>query len=456
VAIVAPAPSASAKPPSPPEPLAQAAPTPPQDRQTRLIARVLKRVAAARQLAATKTVPGVFLSRDALIQRVKEHVAREVPHEAIRQEGIVLQLLGLLPTRFDYETETFALLESQLAGFYEPSDGTMYMASDLDDDNAQATLAHELVHSLQDQHWDLGKRSAYAPGEGDKSSAFSALAEGDATSAMADVLIAKSNPGATALDLPQELFTEQIIGSMSSGPTAHVPHIMKTSLVAPYIDGTLFVHALRRKGGWEAVNRAWEEPPVTSEQILHVDKWESHEAALKVSDPPAPGPGWKVDDSDVYGELGLRLSLEEWMGARDSGSNAAGWGGDRGVLLQKGETFAFAWRVRFDPAPGASPDAYAARTWEAMVPAIVAKLSPPAHGKDGAGAQAARQKPRPPHAPPYVCLERPGTGPIAMARRGRDIVFLAGPANVATAGWTSAGDCARSKAWMDEVFAAAK
>jgi hypothetical protein len=422
-------------------PRAQPEPANPPDRQARTIARMLRRVSSARQIEATKTVPGVLLARDALIARVREHVSREVPHEAIRQEGLVLQLLGFVPTRFDYEAETYSLLESELAGFYEPADGTMYMASDLDADNAQATLAHELDHALQDQRWDLAKRSTYQPGQGDKSSAFSALAEGDATSAMADVLLSKNNPGATALDLPEELFNEQIIGSMSAGPTAKVPHVMKTSLVAPYVDGTLFVHALRRKGGWHAVNDAWDNPPVTTEQILHVDKWEAHEPALPVADPPmkALGEGWEVADSDVYGELGLRLALEEWMGGVDAGVNAAGWGGDRGVLLRKGQQFAFAWRMRFDEAHGPKADALASRTWGRLMPAL--------HGKLGLVAARDAQ---------FACVQRPETGPLAVARRGRDLLFLAGPANTSPSGWSSAGRCDKAKAWAEEVFASVR
>ncbi len=353
----------------------------------------------------------------------------------------MLQLLGFVPTHFDYEAETYALLESELAGFYEPADGTMYMAADLDAENTQATLAHELDHALQDQHWDLAKRSTYEPGQGDKSSAFSALAEGDATSTMADVLIAKSNPGATALDLPEELFNEQIIGSMSAGPSAKVPHVMKTSLVAPYIDGTLFVHALRRKGGWKAVDKAWGDPPVTSEQILHVDKWELHEPALVVGDPPFQtlGDGWKIADGDVYGELGFRLALEEWIGARDAASNAAGWGGDRGVLVQKGETFAFAWHLRFDEAHGTRADAFAARAWARLGPALQAKLA------RGAA-----------HEPTFVCIPRSDTGPLAIARRGRDLIIVAGPAKVAPGGWLSAGRCDRAKAWTAEVLGSSR
>src|SRR5262249_4104934 len=126
-----------------------------------LIAHALREVALVRGLAPKHPVPGRVLARDALIDRVKEHVAREIPPEAIRQEGLLLQLLGLLPEKFDYAAETFALLEAQLAGFYEPADETMYMAADLDGDNAEATLAHELVHALQDQHFDLKARGKY-------------------------------------------------------------------------------------------------------------------------------------------------------------------------------------------------------------------------------------------------------------------------------------------------------
>jgi hypothetical protein len=73
----------------------------------------------------------VVLPREELIARVKDHVSRELPPQAIRNEGLALQLFGFLPTPFDYEGAEYALLQDQLAGYYEPADGTMYMASDL-------------------------------------------------------------------------------------------------------------------------------------------------------------------------------------------------------------------------------------------------------------------------------------------------------------------------------------
>ena len=63
----------------------------------------------------------------------------------------------------------------------------MYLASDLQDRAADATLAHELVHALQDQYYDLGPRLSYQPEANDRESAVQALAEGDATSAMMDL-----------------------------------------------------------------------------------------------------------------------------------------------------------------------------------------------------------------------------------------------------------------------------
>lgn len=405
-------------------------------REERLIARMLKRVTRARGIDAKKGIPGVVLSRADLIARVKEHVAKEIPPEAIRNEGNVLKLFGFIPTRFDYEAAEFALLEAQLAGYYEPADGTMYMAADLGDADADATLAHELVHALQDQRWDLKARSRYRPGDGDRSSAVSALAEGDATSAMFDVMLAMANKNVKASDLPDETFSEQIRESMNTGPTAGSPHIMRSSLAAPYIYGTLFVNALRRRKGWDDVNRAWDDAPTTSEQILHVDKWDAREIAAPLSTPVATslGAGWSVADADVYGELGVRLTFEEWMAdPADAAIAAAGWGGDRGVLLQNGERVAFAWRIRFDDAPGQS-DAFAKRAFDAVASALRKSASKTSITT-----------------PTFFCFERPDRGPFAIARSGKEIVFVAGPATIAAGTWSSAGTCSLAKTWTAEI-----
>jgi hypothetical protein len=437
--------------PPPPQPLAIAsatgsttapvapAPVSGEPREKRLIARTLKRVELARGLESKRVVPGILLDRTALVARVKEHVSRELPPEAIRDEGLALQLFGFIPTKFDYEAAEYALLQDQLAGYYEPADGTMYMASDLGDEEAEATLAHELVHALQDQRWGLEERSKYRPGDGDRSEVVSALAEGDATSAMFDVMIARAAPGKgkKAVDLPDDVFAEQIRAGMNEGAGANAPHVMRSALAAPYIYGTLFVHALRRRGGWDAVNRAWDDPPTTSEQILHTDKWLAREAALVVAAPTfaALGAGWKVADDDSEGELGARIAFEEWMEPKAAAETSAGWGGDRGVLLTNANKAAFAWRLRYDP--GKTPDERSSRAYAALIRALDTTLG---HAKVSDAA--------------FSCRERVDRGPLAIARIASDIVFVLGPVTTTASGWVSAGDCALSRKWAREVAAA--
>jgi hypothetical protein len=443
--VTPPLPSGAAAPlaPAPPASTAAADPAPPVagrdlPSDEALIARMLKRVETARGLTATKAVPGVRLPRAELIAHVKAHVARELPGEAIRNEGLTLQLFGFVPTQFDYEAAEYHLLEEQLAGYYEPADGTMYMASDLPDDEASATLAHELVHALQDQHWDLESRSKYRAGAGDLMEAVSALAEGDATSAMFDVMIERAAPGMgkTAADIPDDLFVSQIREGMTQGFGSDAPAVMRTSLVAPYVYGTLFVNRLRRRGRWDAVNRAWENAPVTSEQILHIDKWDTREPALKVPPPTfaALGAGWHSIDEDSEGELGTRIAFEQWMEPALAAKTSEGWGGDRGVLLADGDLAAFAWRLRYDP--GHPADERAARAFQALGAALGANLGPAA-SSDAA----------------FTCRERKDRGPMAIARDGADLLFVLGPARAAGPAWASAGDCALARRWTREIAA---
>ncbi|MFO0678218.1 MAG: hypothetical protein U0169_16905 [Polyangiaceae bacterium] len=403
-----------------------------------LVARMVKRVEAARGLQAKKEVPGVVLERTDLIGRVRAHVAKEVPPQAITNEGNVLKIFGFVPTSYDYLGGTFKMLESQLAGYYEPADGTMYMAGDLDEDTATATLAHELVHALQDQFWDLKSQSHYEPGKSDASSARSALAEGDATSAMSDVMLALSEQGGDSLALPDDRVGDLMMaGVMASDDGA--PDVMKRGLVAPYIDGMKFVNALRRKGGWRAVDAAWASKPTTTEQILHVDKWLAHEAALPVP-VPAPdvlGSGYTAIDTDSLGELGVRLMFEQWMDVPTAKVHAANWGGDASVLAGDGDRRALLVRVRYDAA-AKDRAAHAKGAWASLEAKLPKRLGAP--------------KLRDPSN--LLCFERPEVGPLVVARRDRDLIVVAGPTTVAAKGpWSPAGTCDRARAILDAMAA---
>jgi hypothetical protein len=406
-------------------------------KESKTVARTLGRVSQLRGISSTRPVPGVKLNRIQLVSRVKDKARREFPEDVLRREGQLLQLFGYAPKSFDYFAEMMKLLEAQLEGFYEPKNGTMYLAADLKGKEAQATLAHELVHALQDQNWDLKTRSTYRPGKGDESLALACLAEGDATSLMMDYVLAEQNRN--ALDLPEESLRELMETGVNGSSIKSVPHILRTTLIAPYIDGLTFVHALRKNGGWPKVDRAWAMPPTTTEQILHPEKWEQHEPAITIPAPTSAslGSGWKMDDEDTFGELGFALAYEEWADGPIARQAAAGWGGDRSAIYTKGDEIAFAVHERYDSASAPKqPDAFAERTLTKLAPELKKRLGKPTI-----------------EASTTLCFERPDLGPLILARNGRDFVLASGPARNDKASWTSTSTCAQAKKWADEIGA---
>lgn len=399
----------------------------------RKVAAMLARVADARSLPAKRAVASHVLARGALLHKIREHVDREIPPDVIRGQGEVLVALGLVPPDFDYLAGTFRLLESQLAGFYEPSDEAMYLADDLGDRATEATLAHELVHALQDQYYALGPKLAYRDDANDAESAVQGLAEGDATSAMMDVLLAEA--GRKATDVPDRVFTVEVEASIAVAPeTAKIPRVLRSSLVAPYVDGVLFVHALRRRGGWAAVDAAWRSPPETTEQLLHLDKYDAHERPVALPEPPPPDrEAWKVAYDDVFGEQGLRIALEDWVPKRTAAVAAAGWAGDRATLVRRGPegspTYALLWHLRFDKASRGDPDGEAREAFRAIAGTV--------H----------------PGGATRVCVDRPGLGPRAVVRVGRDVIVASGPYRHEGATVTPDGDCAHTLRWAIEALA---
>ena len=407
-------------------------------KDSKQVARTLAKVSEMRGIASTRPVPGVKLERDQLVARVKDKALREYPPEALRREGLLLQMVGFAPPTFDYLGEILKLLEAQLEGFYEPKNGTMYLAADLKGPQATATLAHELVHALQDQKWDLKKRSDYKPGRGDEAMALACLAEGDATSLMLDFVM---KPDRSALDIPNDAIRELMASGINMGDIQSVPHILRSTLVAPYMEGLGFVHELRRKGDWRAVDAAWDRLPTTTEQILHVEKWEANEPGIVIPAPTALalGEGWKMDDADTFGELGFALTFAEWMEPEEARKAAAGWGGDRTAVFSKGEQIAYAVHVRYDGAAAPKPDAYAERAFGKLAPALKKSLA--AIGKPALSDAST------------LCFERKDLGPLLFARKDRELVMITGPAKIASGAWTSAANCSTAKKWADEVSA---
>ena len=389
----------------------------------RKVREMVARVSRARGLPALREVPIKVLNRDQILARIKMHVDEDVPKDSILDEGEALAALELVPTEYDFLEGSYRLIQGRIAGFYEPEDRTMYLVDDLDDDEAEETLAHELDHALQDQTYPLAPMMKYAPGQADRLGAVHALVEGDAMSAMYDVV------AGSAFNVSDKLFQGLATASTAlSAEGSAAPYVLQASLIAPYADGFSFVQALRTRGGWPAVDNAWRSLPDTTEQLLHIEKYAAREPAIPVAVPPidALGPGFRATLDDVMGEQSLRITIEAWAGRSVAIPAAAGWGGDRYVVARRDagalHEVALGWHLVFDTVKDADEMA-----------AVLEKR----FGK--------------------ACKERALLGPLSWARKGRELAITGGPFERSAAGAAprSAGTCKTTVGWARGLVAAA-
>lgn len=377
---------------------------------------------------------------------MKRELALDLEPPMLEGTTELLFALGAAGADLDYLGSLLALLSTQLAGFYDPREKEMVLLDDLGTEVEQATLWHELVHGLQDQHYDLKRLMKWEPGHGDALSAVQSLAEGDAMSGMLEVSLAPS--GRSALDLPDGMLNSSL-GLLEAMPEiAQVPRLLKRSIVAPYADGLNFVHSLRRSGGWAAVDAAWRALPTTTEQIIHPDKYRAHEQAEQLASPlpPAQGPAEGIY-RDVLGEQALRLAMEEWVPNASAAEAASGWGGDAIAVFATGERRAVALHIRFDD------EAHANRGFEAVARGALRPESetwasdrPPPFVPAANAAAALRRG--------EVCQVRPKRGPFAAVRRGRDLGVALGPYQRSGSVTSADGDCASALVWARSIATA--
>jgi hypothetical protein len=408
-------PAAVVAPPGPtPEQLADA-------EADRTIATALELVSRVRELAIESKVPGRRLDRKALHAEVARMLAEETPPQAEVGNTELLFALDTVPATFDLRATLALLYGSELAGFYDPKLGRMVLATDLGKDAEAITLYHELVHALQDQHFHLGKAFDWRPNEGDLQAALHALAEGDATSAMMDVFAEAR--GTPKVGLSPGLLGMDALLMQASPELQAVPLVMARSLMAPYVDGLRFVTHLREKsGGWPAVDRAFAIRPISTEHILHPEKYLVYEPVVAVEPPGAP-PGFPDSEfRDVIGEQGLRILFEDWAPAEEAARAASDWGGDRVAFFTDGSQRLVRWHLAFDT-DAAAERAFVLLARGALRAELPLEPTPDARLRPFVPAAEAKARAR----KGSLCAERDQRGPFAAVRRGRHIGVTLGP-----------------------------
>jgi hypothetical protein len=183
------------------------------------------------------------------------------------------------------------------------------------------------------------------------------------------------------------------------------PVILSETMIFPYFRGLVFCAALTNQGGWEALNKAYERPPQSTEQVLHPQKYLSAEpdrpTAVDLGSLD-PGPGWSEVGRNVVGEMQLGVMLRS-QGGKKAG---AGWDGDRFAVFEgPDERLGLVWFSTWDDEDEAREFAGAYAAYQA---GKIASESPRFAGT-------ARDRNRGDWSPTYV-----------VERRGTDVVVVEG------------------------------
>ncbi|CAN5795548.1 hypothetical protein BH24ACT3_BH24ACT3_12560 [soil metagenome] len=225
----------------------------------------------------------------------------------------LFRALGLIDVETDLYEAQLELLGAGVVGFYDPETDELVVRGTDATPYVRNTIAHELVHALDDQHFDLD-RPQLDDADDESSFGFTSLVEGNA------VRIEEAY-AATLTEEEQDEALEEEMSFGSDFDFSAVPLVLLELLSAPYIYGPDLVDVILEEGDQDRLDAAFAAPPVTSEQVLHPEKFLADEPDLAVPPPAADG---EVFDEGAFGEYPLQVLL-----ADDADAAATeGWGGD--------------------------------------------------------------------------------------------------------------------------------
>ena len=316
-------------------PMTTAVPSPSPRSDAEVYAAIRAQVIKIRGLTPTKPVDPVSLDETELRANLTADFDRENTPAELQLGQDELITLGLLPKGSSLRTVMLDFQSGQVAGYYSPEKDELFVVSRSGGlgPTEMVTYAHEFTHQLQDQRVGLKSLGLDAPDQSDRGIARLALVEGDATSVQGAWMQGNLTPQQMG-ELLQASLDPKAVAALQNAP----PFVRETSLF-PYQNGLSFVSGLIAAGGYAAVDTAFEAPPSSTEQILHPEKYAAHEAPVALPIPADVatklGKGWSAAGQDTLGELILGIWLRQGGVAGAAASTAAaGWGGDRLVVLR--------------------------------------------------------------------------------------------------------------------------
>jgi len=290
-----------------------------------------------RGLGLMAPVESRWVTRDRLEAHLQLTVESELPPTFRAAIDRWAQAFGLVGRGESYVDALLGVLGGEVAGVYDQKERVLMVLDELPEPLRDATLSHELFHAIQDQRWPLDPLIGEARWITDAGAAVQALIEGDATLAalayaMGDGEALRSGAAAQAL----------LARTLAAGATRPdgVAAALWESILFPYVDGAVFAAAVGAGPTWAGLDAAYLAPPLSTEQILHPERYTERDVPTWLAFEARPPSEWRRTIVDVLGEQYGRSVLAQVLTGVVTESAVAraleGWDGDRMELWSHG------------------------------------------------------------------------------------------------------------------------
>jgi hypothetical protein len=278
---------------------------------------------------------------------IREFILREVHEDRDaakwHADERALEMFGLIPRNFQLQSFVVDLLTEQVAGLYDPRTKEFYISDATGPLELRMVMSHELVHALQDQHFDLKTWSEAARPNDDAELARHSVLEGSAFAAMIEYMLREQKISVKNLPDLEAMVRSQMMGELDKdSQLGKSPAYIRESLLFPYLAGTTFTQKLLRAGGsWEKFYDVFAKPPVSTHQILHPELYLAGETLPPVPLADAAGAiskDWKKLDENTMGEFGVFELLKQFVSEARAKEISPAWAGDSYAIFEHAKT----------------------------------------------------------------------------------------------------------------------
>jgi hypothetical protein len=307
---------------------------PPQDTLAQ-IGRYVEELTKISGLPLRKPVESAVISREKVNEFLKSRVKEVASPEEIRREELVLKKFGLVPQDFNLAQSTVDIFTEQAVALYDFHRKKLYLTDWTPSETREAALVHELAHALADQNYGLERYLKNARENDDASLARMAVMEGQASWLMTEH--GANQLGQSLKDSGPVVEAMLRVASAPAGQFPvfeNAPLYMRETLIFPYTKGLLFQHAVVEKLGVKAFSEVFLRPPVSTQQILHPERYFNGEAPSKPKLPAFTARGFQRVIHGTVGELDHAILLTQYLSRAEAMSLTPGWRGGRYAVYE--------------------------------------------------------------------------------------------------------------------------